>query len=364
MSWFALVVGVFGLAFSLQNVLAWYQGRTLKLTDSVTDDYTIVVPLYGDPKYFEAKEGLEPIKQRVLVTCEISTAVMADYADQLETEGWQVCRAILPAPNTALVVREGVNHVTTRYALRLDADTQVDARISNAVAAVAASGVDLASTNVEVLTVKTVAQHFQALEYRMAMLSRRWRPWLTSGALFIGRTEALQAIFAQHSMWTSGEDIETGRIALALGMKIRYVDYIARTDAPATFRSLFRQRELWWAGTFRHAIVNLDRNAIQLPMYSLYNILGCYLAIYYHVWTLVSPSRLLLVIAVGLVGGNILNFISNIQVASPLMLLFPFYAMFQSFVLPVFGAVQYLKMAAERKSLGRYQFGYMPHRMR
>ena len=42
------------------------------------------------------------------------------------------------------------------------------------------------------------------------------------------------------------------------------------TEVPDTFLSLFRQRRLWWAGTFRHWFVNGDRNAVQLPVLTGY----------------------------------------------------------------------------------------------
>src|SRR6185437_1909982 len=76
---------------------------------------------------------------------------------------------------------------------------------------------------------------FQALEYRMAMLAQHFRPWLTSGACFLGRTDALIRIMNLHSLWTPGEDIETGRTALALRMRIRHLDIVVETDAPDTW---------------------------------------------------------------------------------------------------------------------------------
>ena len=33
------------------------------------------------------------------------------------------------------------------------------------------------------------------------------------------------------------------------------------TDAPDTFRSWFRQRRMWWSGSFRMAFVNADQTA-------------------------------------------------------------------------------------------------------
>jgi hypothetical protein len=49
---------------------------------------------------------------------------------------------------------------------------------------------------------------------------------------------------------------------------------------------------------------------------------------------------------------------SNLQVASPWMVVFPFYALVQVLVMPVFGAVTYFELARRRRRAGRYEFGY------
>jgi len=43
-------------------------------------------------------------------------------------------------------------------------------------------------------------------------------------------------------------------------MRIRHLDMLVHTEAPDTWAALVRQRRLWWAGTFRHWWINLDRN--------------------------------------------------------------------------------------------------------
>jgi len=54
----------------------------------------------------------------------------------------------------------------------------------------------------------------------------------------------------------------------------------------------------------------------------------------------------------------IVTFVSNFQVRSRWMLVFPIYALAQSLVMPVVGAVHYFVLAREQKRLGRYQFRY------
>ena len=52
------------------------------------------------------------------------------------------------------------------------------------------------------------------------------------------------------------------------------------------------------------------------------------------------------------------TFISNIQVRSWWMLVFPIYALAQSLVMPLARACYYVVLARRTGSLGRYQFGY------
>jgi cellulose synthase/poly-beta-1,6-N-acetylglucosamine synthase-like glycosyltransferase len=146
----------------------------------------------------------------------------------------------MESPNPALLIRACLPAVTTTYTLRLDADTSVGDDIAQAVAAVEAAGADLCSIKCAVANRTNAVTKFQALEYRMAMLARHFRPWLTSGACFLGRTDALIRIMNLHSLWTPGEDIETGRTALALRMRIRHLDIVVETDAPDTWPALFR----------------------------------------------------------------------------------------------------------------------------
>jgi cellulose synthase/poly-beta-1,6-N-acetylglucosamine synthase-like glycosyltransferase len=249
-------------------------------------------------------------------------------------------------------------HVTTSYTLRLDADTGIGAGLERIVAAVAAAGADICSTKVEAENPHTTAAKLQALEYRMAMLSRHFRPWLTSGACFIGRTESLKLIFDRHSLWTPGEDIETGRTAHALRMKIRHADFVVTTDVPQTWDALFRQRRLWWAGTFRHWFVNADRNLLHLPVMTGYTVLAVFASVYFKWWSMIDLELLPFELPLLLATYVLVTVVSNLQVRSWWMLVFPVYALTQSMVLPVIGACQYVVLARRAGRLGRYRFRY------
>jgi cellulose synthase/poly-beta-1,6-N-acetylglucosamine synthase-like glycosyltransferase len=353
-----IAVSVALVAFDFQNLLAWWHGKLVSPTEERSDDFTIVVPLFGDPKYFAGRHRILRYRPRVLVALEASSRKMQTFATELEAEGWRVLRITMREPNPAALMQRALHHVTTTYALRLDADTSVPPGLEHVIAAVAEANADLCSVKVEAENETTTAAKLQALEYRIAMLSRHYRPWLTSGACFIGKTSSLRAIFDRHSLWTPGEDIETGRAAHALRLTIRHADFVVRTEVPETWNALFRQRRLWWAGTFRHTFVNADRNVLQLPVWTVYLVLVVFASVAFKWWGMIDWRALPLDLPVVLAVYAFVTFVSNLQVRTWWMLVFPLYAMFQSFVMPPIGAVNYVLLAHRKRRLGRYRFGY------
>ena len=88
-----------------------------------------------------------------------------------------------------------------------------------------------------------------------------------SGACFIGKTESLRSSSTRHSLWTPGEDIETGRIAYALRLKIRHADFVVRTEVPDTWAPRCSgSGACGGRGRFATTFVNADRNLVQLPV--------------------------------------------------------------------------------------------------
>jgi cellulose synthase/poly-beta-1,6-N-acetylglucosamine synthase-like glycosyltransferase len=359
----ALLAAIVLVAFDFQNLLSWWRGRTLKPGTESSDDFTIIVPLFGDPRYFERRGELLRYQLNVLVAMDIRDPMMFVFAEQLELEGWRVERLWLENPNPAALIAAALPGVATTYVFRLDADTSVGDDLPEAVAAADKAGAELCSLKCAVANRRNVVTKLQALEYRMAMLSRHFRPWLTSGACFLARTEALAAISEYHSLWTPGEDIETGRTALALRMRIRHLDVVVETDAPDSWRALFRQRRLWWAGAFRHWWINLDRNLLHLPVMTSYYLAAIWVSLYFKWWTMIDPSRLLQTLPFVIASYIVVTVVANLQVRSPWMLVFPFYSLAQVLVMPPLGALSYLVAATRRRRLGRYGFGYWRRRV-
>ncbi len=359
-----LAVGLF--LFDFQNLLGWWRGRTLAPSDRGSEDFTVVVPVWGDRRYFDERVHLSGLKPKVLVALDVGATGMAGFADELEAEGWRVERVSCESPSPPALILAVLERVDTTYLIRMDADTRPLDQPSHFVAAMEKDGADVCSVKVLVQQPRTVAARFQALEYRMAMLSRHYRAWLTSGACTVAKTKAWRAILARHSMWTPGEDIETGRIAVALRLRIRHLDLRVETDAPATWPGLFAQRRLWWAGNFRHMVMNFDKNALQLPVLTFYYVALVYVGVCFKWWTLASylhPFVIVQTLAWVFAVYALITIVANLRVFSCWMLVFPPYALVQSILMPVVGAVYYVVLAQRQGRLGRYRLGYRRERV-
>lgn len=371
--WFAIsvVLATTLFLFDFQNLLARWKGMTLMVGEDASEDVTIIVPLYGAPRYFSPAQrtSLEPLRNLCLIALDIGCDGMPAFADQLEAEGWRIARFRLAEPAAPTLMLGALQFVRTKYAMRLDADTAVTTEILHAVAAMENAGADLASIKCHVANESVSwATRFQALEYRLAMLSRHFRPWLTSGACHIGTTAAMSAIFSRHSLWMPGEDVEMGRVATALRMRVRHIEGVeVLTEAPASWCALYRQRRFWWAGNFRHVVVNFDKNALHMPVWTFYYAALVWVGIYFKWWTLgavfVDPVEGVRVFFVLFGVYAVVTAIGNWQVRQRLMILFPMYALVQAVLMPIIGSVYYVVLACRMRRAGRYGFGVRRRRV-
>src|SRR5438105_1269154 len=120
MSYLMLAVAVVVIAFDFQNLLSLWWGKVLLPDGSENHDFTLIVPVFGDPKYFSDREHLLPFQKNVLMALDIRTPQMAWFAGQLDREGWRVCRIRQEDPNPASLMKAALPEVTTTYVLRLD----------------------------------------------------------------------------------------------------------------------------------------------------------------------------------------------------------------------------------------------------
>src|SRR3954462_8127366 len=119
MSQVMLILAIGLVAFDFQNLLSWWGGRTITPGAESSDDFTIIVPLFGHPRYFDRRAELLRYQPNVLVALEVGTPLMAAFADELEAEGWRVERLRVESPNPAALVHAALPSVTTSYTFRL-----------------------------------------------------------------------------------------------------------------------------------------------------------------------------------------------------------------------------------------------------
>lgn len=354
-----LLVVLFLLAFDVQNVAAGMNWRVVRPTARTTRDYTIIVPVWGDPRYWGNREHLEPYKDRVLLACNVHTPQMAAFADRIEREGWRVFRTWDdPKISPAQTIRKALAAVDTTWVLRLDGDSFPADDFGKAVAAAEDADADVCSVKVLPSRRHTVAEQLQGVEYDIAMRGRHVRPWATSGACHIVRTEAMRAIMRKHSLWFFGEDIETGVIAEHLQLKVRHVDFVVYTVVPETFRQLFKQRRCWWAGHFRLSVLNFEQQ-IRFPVLAMYNVGLIYLLLHGKWHELITATQ---VIPVLILVYTLLTTLSNWPVRSRWLIAFPYYTLAQALIMPPIGALHYFVTRLRWRRAGRYRITFFKAR--
>ena len=359
MTWSALVLLGVLVSLDMQN-LASRWGRVISLGKESSDDYTLIVPIFGDPRYFRNGDYLRGFRDRTLLAVNADSPKMRRFVEELRRDGWRVHASRLTGRvSCPQIVLDALRSVDTEYVIRIDGDTVSYEDPGRAVAAARAAGADLCSVKITVSRRETLIEKLQAVEYDMSMLGRHNRAWMTSGACMIARTSALRGILSAHSFWFPGEDIETGVIAKHFRLAVRHLDMRFYTDAPETFRAWLRQRMMWWSGSFRMAFVNADQT-MRFPLTFAYTVCVVWLLWSAKWHELVDPRHVAAILPFVLLLYTGVCYLSNWSVRSRWMVLYPYYALFQALVLPPLGACYYLWLWYRRGSLappGRYRIG-------
>jgi hypothetical protein len=355
-----LVLFALLLALDLQNGTSRLS-RRLRPGRESDDDFTFVVPLFGSPRYFRNGAYLSRYRDRTLLAVNLDTPEMERFADEAEAAGWRVHRARIPGRvSCPTLVRAALESVDTTYVIRIDGDTYSIDRPGRAIAAARRADADLCSVCVYVANRQKLIERMQAVEYAMSMLARRNRPWMTSGAAMIAKTSSLKTILDSHSGWFPGEDLETGVIANHFAMRVRHVEFVFLTEAPDTFRSWFRQRRMWWSGSFRMAFVNAD-HTVRYPITFAYTACAVWILLIGKWDELLTGTTALRVFPFLILIYTALSFVANWEVRSRWMILVPYYALFQALVVPVFGAAHYVMLWCQTGRWtppGRYRIGF------
>jgi cellulose synthase/poly-beta-1,6-N-acetylglucosamine synthase-like glycosyltransferase len=348
------------VSLDMQN-LASRWARILSLGEETSSDYTLIVPIFGDPKYFRNGDYLRRFRDRTLLAVNVDSPKMRRFVAELREQGWRVHASRLTGRvSCPQIVLDALRDVDTEYVIRIDGDTVSYEDPGRAVAAARAAGADLCSVKITVSRREALIEKLQAVEYDMSMLGRHNRAWMTSGACMIARTSALRGILSAHSFWFPGEDIETGVIAKHFRLAVRHVDMRFYTDAPETFRAWLRQRMMWWSGSFRMAFVNADQT-LRFPLTFAYTVCVVWLLWSAKWHELVDPHHVAAILPFVLLLYTGVCFFSNWTVRSRWMVLYPYYALFQALVLPPLGACYYLWLWSKQKKIkppGRYRIGF------
>lgn len=337
------------------------------------DDFTILIPIFNDTKYLTNINFLKRYKEKVIL-CTTNLENEKFYKDlnkiakenkfriikcEFKKESknpWKIYQKTLLAHD--YVLGKSIDMIDSKYVIFLDADTTCRTNLAYLAGIMDRDNTDIASVKVVPSKKNTITENLQDIEYRIAMKSRRIYPWLTSGAAMIAKRESMIKIMKKHSLFFNGGDIEIGKIAHLSGMNVDHIPVTFYTDVPETFPKLVKQRFSWFCGAFRHSVINAHTNLFS-PLYSFYFTVIIFLMLplkiyelFYH-WYII-PFLIMFYMIVTLV--------TNWEIRSRYMLLFPFYSLFQIIVMPILGIYRYGKTVIQTKNHGfmkiHYKTGY------
>jgi Glycosyl transferase family group 2 len=367
--WFTVGMILFPTLFTVVDFLPAWLKQSAKVfpIDSNAppiDDFAVLVPIYGQTKYLQNVPYLRQYGDRVVLctTDRESDEFYRDLDAIARKEGFSVFRAPFPKIAAAAagskrntggtirdrVIREALEDLDVAYVVCIDADTETARPINDLVSSFAQAGIDIASICVVPLNSNTLMARFQRHEYRIAMNSRRFFPWLISGACHIAKTEVHREIMRRHSLFFQGNDAELGVIGEACGFQVGHMLYDVPTIVPDKFYAWWRQRCAWSGGQFRLAVVNLNYSR-RLPAFYLYMSMLVTLGAPLRWISLLHPNWVLAFVLFLYVVGL---FISNWRHRDLALILYPFYALISSMVLTPLGFYFYIRMSRKDSNWG------------
>ncbi len=352
--------------------------ETTSLSD---DDFTILVPIFGDLSYLRNVSFLKEYASHVILctTTKESFQFNKEIENIVKENGFKLFRSDVvlssktqePNPwdlfsktlhdnshtNTELnketardeIIRDSFSIINTEYCIFLDGDTIAHEKINKLIHAVKEKKFEIASVRVLASKTETLIEKLQAVEYELAMDARRIYPWLTSGACMVAKTEVIKDIMRHHSLFFSGGDIEIGKLARMLKYRVGHMHFNFYTDVPPTFRTWFKQRMDWFGGGFRHAVVNIHQYTWKHPLFYFYTTFLVYLLTPLR-WYGVIKYPLILPIVICLYWILICTF--HWEKRKWFYILFPFYALTQVMIIVPLGVYTYFKMAIRGQNIG------------
>jgi len=361
--WLVALVLLPLLTFAIDAVAsARAKNRWYEFGDEGHDDFTVLVPIYGNIRYLENVEFLSQYGSRVVLcttggeTSEFMRALQnlqAQYGFKVFTAQWSVSQNPKRRATSGTIrdrlIRDVLNtDIGTEYVIPLDADSTADQSLSVAVGELVRRNGDIASVRLVPRSGRKLLVKLQQLEYRVSMNFRFIMPWLLSGACHIARTDVLRDVMNRHSMFFQGNDVEVGLIATRRDYRVVHIPFWIHTTVPDTFKGWFRQRLAWAGGEFRLFIMNI-RYAAFHPVFWFYGAAVTILAFPLRWLAIGSLSWALLTAFVLYVA---LVLVVHRKAGSGWVLLMPFYVLFSSVIMTPLGVVWYFWMAIKDRTLG------------
>lgn len=334
-----------------------------KLTDGWSEDFSILVPIYGHARYLENRDYLATYADRV-VLCTTSGESDTFYAEleSLATKhGWRIYRSPYVAVNDSKkrrtggvirdrVIRDALLYMDNlgSYTICIDADTTTSRPLEELVGALQESAADFASIDLVPQEKGGMLVQLQRHEYRQSMRMRFLLPWMLSGACHVGKTEAFRQIMSRHSLFFQGNDVEAGLLGDQLGYTSVHLPFPVETEVPSKFKDWWRQRVAWAGGEFRLFITNF-RYIIKHPFLWVYGGLIAIMMFGLRWMSLVESSWIL-------IGVVVLYYVSILWIhwrtRNWWLLLLPPYALVHSLILTPIGIIWYFVMAIPEKNFG------------
>jgi len=343
----------------LRNLISYFK-PPLEPAEETTEDYTIIVPAWGDCSVSLPREYWNKTFFLTILNGNNSPK-LRKYLAKAERNGAQLfgVNHNITARDDAkfFALKESLNEIKTKYTVIMDADSYFKGDIGRVCKAMEERKIDLVTVKILVDNHSNLLERLQQFEYQIGMRTRHYAPHFTS-ACFIARTEALKEILDRHSLYPYGGDVEIGLIAKNLGMEIRHTSFKVYTTVPTSLKELVKQRIRWWAGCFRRVIINPEKSiSLEILMF-LYPFIFVYLLLPFRYGWLFSLLHLHphFIVLAWLI--HIPLSMLSARSRSPIAVIYPLYAFFKVTLLclPVFGILKWFWHWKKTGETGRFRW--------
>lgn len=326
--------------------------------------YYIMPTVYGDISYLKNISFLKKYNKRVVICTSAyeSEEFYGELRKICRANGFRYMKAEVPIVNgvpvkNAYTIYAGVfkrsrnlKGKNTQTCILIDADTHSKQNVNDLVRTFVNEKLHLASLRCEAACATNTIEVLQAFEYKVAMDNRSMDPWLTSGACNMATIKTYKKIFSLHSQFFAGGDIEIGKIASVMGLRVGHIDFTFLTEVPNSISEWYKQRIIWFAGGIRHHVVNIGSFGWFHFFMLFYNSAIVYLLFPLR-WIefLNFPATILLML--GISWFYTFALITGSSWRKEYLLL-PFYSLFQTMLVIPRGLIEYCRIAWRQRSLG------------